>query len=149
MPETPMVKKRDQSQQENSNMPQLAKGGKWVFGWVVVAPGGEMCLPPEADAEYGFQPGEIVFFMKGSQRSGGFGLGKSTVLSAAPILPRKLAQGIVTAARTVNLPPEVVIQPGERLLVVRGSGLALGFLQRGPIYEEALKHPELEIFIPG
>lgn len=130
-------------------MPQLAKGGKWVFGWVVVGPDKDMRIPPEAYTEYGFQPGETVFFMKGSRRSGGFGLGKSTVLSAAPILPRKLAQGTVSVAGTVSLPPEVEIQPGERLLVVRGSGLALGFLQRGPIYEEALKHPELEIFIPG
>jgi hypothetical protein len=30
--------------------------------------------------------------------------------------------------------------------VVRGSGLALGFVQRGPIYEEASRHPEIEVF---
>ncbi|RPH57747.1 MAG: hypothetical protein EHM81_11150 [Chloroflexi bacterium] len=130
-------------------MPQLAKGGKWVFGWVVVGPDGEIRIPPEAYTEYGLQPGETVFFMKGSRRSGGFGLGKSTVLSTAPILPRKLAQGKVTAAGTISLPPEAAIQPGERLLAYRGSGLALGFLQRGPIHEEALRHPELEIFIAG
>ena len=127
-------------------MPQLAKGGKWVFGWVVVGPNGEMRIPPDAYAEYGFQPGENVFFMKGSRRSGGFGLGKATVLSAAPILPRKLAQGTVSVAETVSLPPAVEIRPVERLLVVRGSGLALGFLQRGPVYEAAVKHSELETF---
>ena len=38
------------------------------------------------------------------------------------------------------------MQPGDRLLAVRGSGRALGFVAQGPIYDEALKHPELEIF---
>ena len=41
------------------------------------------------------------------------------------------------------------IQSGERLLAVCGSGFALGFLQRGPIYEEALKHHEIETFYIG
>ena len=94
------------------------------------------------------QPGGVVFFMKGSRRSGGFGLGKQEILAESPILSRRLAQGIVTPEGLVCLPPEVAIQPGERLLVVRGSGLALGFLQRGPICDEALRHPELETFIP-
>ena len=129
-------------------MPQLAKGGKWVFGWVVVGPGREVCVPPKAYSEYGFRPGDVVFFMKSSRRSGGFGLGKQEILAASPILSRRLAQGIVTSEGLVHLPPEVAIQPGERLLVVRGSGLALGFLQHGPICDEALRHPELETFIP-
>ncbi len=46
----------------------------------------------------------------------------------------------------VILPKTLAIQPGERLLVVRGSGLALGFLQQGPIYEEAQHHPQIEVF---
>jgi hypothetical protein len=46
----------------------------------------------------------------------------------------------------VVLPPEVEAQAGDRLLAVRGSGYALGFLAQGPIYEEALQHPELEVF---
>jgi hypothetical protein len=31
-------------------------------------------------------------------------------------------------------------------LAVRGSGQALGFVAQGPIYEEALRHPELACF---
>jgi len=58
-------------------MPQLVKGGKWVFGWTVVSSAGEVRIPPEAYAEYGF-------------------------------------------------PSATGFQNGERLLVVRGSGLALG-----------------------
>jgi hypothetical protein len=47
------------------------------------------------------------------------------------------------------VPPEADVQPGERMLAARGSGYALLFLARGPIYEEALKHPELETFAKG
>ena len=43
-------------------------------------------------------------------------------------------------------PPEVDVKPGERLLAVRGSRYGLGFVARGPIYEEALKRHELECF---
>ena len=48
--------------------------------------------------------------------------------------------------RRATVPPEVDVAPGDRLLTVRGSGRALGFVARGPIYKEALKHPELEVF---
>jgi hypothetical protein len=51
-------------------MPQLVKGGKWVFGWVIVGRQREMQIPPEANAEYGFQTGDQVFLLPGSRRSG-------------------------------------------------------------------------------
>jgi len=71
-------------------MPQLVKGGKWVFGWAVVGPGGGIRIPPQAYAEYGFQPGERVLFLHGSQRSGGFGIGRPETLAQAQIpLPRR------------------------------------------------------------
>jgi len=40
----------------------------------------------------------------------------------------------------------VGVKPGDRLLAVRGSRYGLGFVAQGPIYEEALKHPELAVF---
>lgn len=129
-------------------MPQLAKGGKWVFGWVVVGLGGEIQIPPEAYMEYGFQAGETVIFIHGSRRSGGFGLGRPERLAQTniPLQKRIFGQGTIHTAGRVALPPEAGVKAGDRLLVVRGSGLALGFLQRGPIYEEALRHPEIEVF---
>ena len=52
--------------------------------------------------------------------------------------------------RTINLPERLLdafkIKINQKLLVVRGSGLALGFITIGPIYEEAKKHPEILIF---
>jgi hypothetical protein len=44
------------------------------------------------------------------------------------------------------VPLEADVRPGDRLVAVRGSRYALGFVARGPIYEVALKHLELEVF---
>lgn len=131
-------------------MPQLVKGGKWVFGWVIVSLSGEAKIPPTAFSEYGFQPGMQVIFLRGSRRSGGFAMGKPEKLKQAKIslLPRLLGQAKIDSTGKVTLPAEIGIKPGERLLVARGSGLALGFVQRGPIFEAALEHPELEVFTP-
>ncbi len=129
-------------------MPQLAKGGKWVFGWVVVGPQREIRIPPEAYAEYGFQAGEEVVFLAGSRRSGGFGIGRPEKLaqSKIPLERRAIGRGTIGPSGIIALPPETGIQPGERLLAGRGSGFALGFLRQGPILEEAVNHPELKIF---
>jgi hypothetical protein len=127
-------------------MPQLAKGGKWVFGWCVVGAACDIQIPPKAYAEYGFQPEESVIITRGSRRSGGFGIGRPQKLGTSPLLSRFVGQVTIGAEGQVALPPETGVRPGERLLAVRGSGLALGFLQHGPIYEEALIHPEIEIY---
>jgi hypothetical protein len=127
-------------------MPQLVKGGKWVFGWVSVGPGGELAIPPQAWAEYGFQPGEEAVFLRGSRTSGGFGLSTPRLLAPAgtALQTRILARGRIEVEGQAVLPAEVGVGAGTRLLAVRGSGRALGFLTRGPIYDEALRHPGLE-----
>lgn len=127
-------------------MPQLVKGGKWVFGWVVVGCQNKIAVPPEAFGEYGFRPGEPVFFLRGSKRSGGFSIGRQEKLekSKVPIQQHAFAQGEIDASGQIELPIQTGVQWGDHLLVVRGSGLALGFITRGPIYEEAEKHPEIE-----
>ena len=129
-------------------MPQLIKGGKWVFGWVIVGPRGELSIPPAAWDEYGFQVGDEVTYIAGSRRSGGFGLSHARLLAKAmaSLQTRALARGRVDEAGRVVTPATVAVPPGQRLLVVRGSGRALGFVTRGPIYDEALLHPELEMF---
>lgn len=126
-------------------MPQLAKRGKWVFGWVVVGKRRTITLPPAAYREYGFQAGDEVIFLRGSYRSGGFGMGH--VEKIPPLFEKRiLARGRVARQGRVTLPLETGVQLGDRLLAVRGSGLALSLLTQGPIYELALQHPELEVF---
>ena len=129
-------------------MPQLVKGGKWVFGWVSIGLHGELAIPPEAWHEYGFWTGDEVAFLPGSRSSGGFGLSTPRLLAqmAGPVQSRGLARDHIGEDGQLVVPPAVGMQPGDRLLAVRGSGRALGFVAQGPIYDEALRHPELEIF---
>jgi hypothetical protein len=132
-------------------MPRLAKGAKWTFGWVVVGPEREIAIPPEAWDEYGFQPGSEAIFTPGSRKSGGFGIGTSALVAEASERMggaglREVGRGRFGNGRVIA-PPEVGVKPDDRLLTVRGSCYGLGFIARGPIYEEALKHPELEVFV--
>jgi len=157
-------------------MPQLVKGGKHAFGWSVVGIGGEVVLPPEAISEYGFKESEWLVLIPGSRTSGGFGLGKTMSVAESPIgavlkAHPEWARHEGTVGEVVEhggkpycwaelrrgrvvIPLEMLakygIKAGARLLVIRGSGRALGFAVRGPIVEEAERHPELDVFaIPG
>jgi hypothetical protein len=129
-------------------MPQLVKGGKWVFGWVIVGPQRQIFLPPKVRREYGFRPDEPLLFLHGSRRSGGFSIGRLEKLeqSEVPLHLRAFGQVKMGPDGQIGMPPEADIHPGDRLLAVRGSGIALSLLTRGPIYELALKHPEIETF---
>jgi len=131
-------------------MPQLVKGGKWVFGWVVVGAEREIAIPPEAWREFGFQAGDEAIFTPGSRRSGGFGVSRPGLMAEARekmdrVGLRELGRGQFEDGR-VTAPPEIGVKPGGRLLVVRGSRYGLGFVARGPIYDEALKHTNIEVF---
>jgi hypothetical protein len=140
-------------------MPQLVKGGKWVYGWAIVGPGNELPIPLQAWQEYGFQAGTEAVLVRGSRHSGGFGVGTAALLerfggARERLGGRIFGRGRFVRARFVregfaSLPPEVDVSSGQRLLVVRGSGRALGFVACGPIYEEALRHPELRVVSRG
>ncbi len=130
-------------------MPQLAKGGKWVFGWVVVGENNMIQIPPEAFEEYGFSAGETVYFISGSRTSGGFGLGRKSLIENSVLHPlRVLNIGQIETNRRIIIPAGINIDPGQSLLTCRGSYVALGFLKQGPIIEEAKNHPELETYLP-
>jgi hypothetical protein len=155
-------------------MPQLVKGGKHAFGWSRVGKGGRVRIPPEALQEYGFRELEKLIVIPGSRTSGGFGLGSRKSLRGSPIgavleaHPEsgkcRVPEGELIACKGreycwvalrnggVVLPQGLLQRYGitseSRLLVVRGSGLAVGFAVRGPIVEEAEKHSELAVFEP-
>lgn len=131
-------------------MPRLVKGGKWVYGWVVVGLEGEITIPPEAWREFGFQARGEAIFIPGSRRSGGFGVSTPGLMAEvrekmAGAGLRELGRGRFENGR-VTAPPEVGVKPGGRLLAVRGSRYGLGFVAEGPIYNEALKHTNIRVF---
>jgi hypothetical protein len=134
-------------------MPQLVKGGKWAYGWVCVSPQCEIVIPPQAWEEYTFCEGKEALFITGSRRSGGFALSTLALWGERTELPGRGAMRLLGRAELgpgrVRVPEAVGVQAGQRLLAVRGSCTGLGFVARGPIYEEALRHPELELFGPS
>lgn len=132
-------------------MPRLVKGGKWTYGWVVIGPGGEITIPPEALREYGFQAGDEAIFTSGSRRSGGFGISTPKLMAAVSerlkgATLRVLGRGRFGEDGRVTVPPEAGVKRGDRLLTVRGSRYGLGFVAKGPIYKEAVKYPGLDVF---
>jgi hypothetical protein len=131
-------------------MPRLVKGGKWVYGWVIVGTEWEITIPPTAWGEFDFRAGEEAVFTPGSRTSGGFAIGTQLLMAEASdrlggatltIIGRR-----VFGEGQVMVPPGIGLQSGDKLLAVRGSRFGLGFVAQGPIYEEALKHTSLEVF---
>ena len=156
-------------------MPQLVKGGKYVFGWSSVTPDGRIRIPEEAVQEYNFVPDEKVIIMSGSKTSGGFIVARKsvmeqTILSEILIKNPDLADFQTGKGKTIlfgkrylcwtdingkgviSLPPETLekygVQTGDRLLSGRGSYAGVAMIVRGSIVDEALNHPELSEFNP-
>jgi bifunctional DNA-binding transcriptional regulator/antitoxin component of YhaV-PrlF toxin-antitoxin module len=154
-------------------MPQLAKGGKWVFGVSVVGRDGSILLPPEAMKEYGYKDGEKVILMNGSRTSGGFvvtvkatieGSKIASIFKTAPgLMNFSIAEGEITCNRrrlfcwTLIKPGGYIVLPekslaaygiklGGNLVVGRGSNFGIAFLAKGPVWEFAVKHPAVEVF---
>ena len=131
-------------------MPRLVKGGKWTFGWVIVGAERRIVIPPAAWRKYGFQAGEAAIFVAGSRTSGGFAISTPRLTAESDAMRggvglRELGRGLF-GDECVALPPEIPVMPAAKLLAVLGSCYGLGFVARGPIYEEAMRHPELEVF---
>ena len=154
-------------------MPQLVKGGKQTYGWSWVAQTGRIRIPPEAILDYRFKDTQALVIVPGSRTSGGFCVGSKDSLEGSPIgamLDRvsELIDCQVEEGRpiegegrllcwtrlrngVVQLPLETLarydIKVNDQLLVVKGSGLALAFIVRGPIVEQAREHRELDELI--
>jgi antitoxin component of MazEF toxin-antitoxin module len=154
-------------------MPRLVKGGKFVYGIARVGTTGVVVIPPQAMEEYGFNEGDTVIVMSGSRTSGGFALARPDTLEISHLgallkrlpgltdknLPeakivsdgsRLFFRTVIRKGGCIRLPTatlsEYGVQPGDLLVVGKGSRLALAFIARGTIADEARKHPELEIF---
>lgn len=152
-------------------MPQLVKGGKHVFGWSRLEKDGRFRIPDEAFQEYGFYADDRLFLLSGSKRSGGFGLTSLRLLGDSAIgkviknnkilsdglvpegeilLIGKRAYSWIRNAMNGELKRPRSVQEffnlPDKLLAVRGSGLALGFITKGPIYSGANSHSELLVF---
>ncbi|MFX1594474.1 MAG: hypothetical protein ACFFBK_00255 [Promethearchaeota archaeon] len=154
-------------------MPQLIKGGKYIFGWSKVGRKGKIKIPPKAYEDYNLKMDKYAIVFSGSKTSGGFGLSSVRILKNT--MMKEILEQNTTLANyetqegeiikfknkkyswvkiredgTINLSKRTLkafeINYNDFLLSGRGSGLAIGFIAKGPIFNEAKKHPEIEIF---
>ncbi len=157
-------------------MPQLVKGGKYIFGWTKINNNLEVRVPDETYDEYKLSETGKVILMSASKTSGGFNIFKpeSLVKSQLGQLTNHLGYSSDTntfSARyqaiiyrntrlicwttldennyvhlSDDICSELLLKTGDKLLVARGSGLGPSFLIKGPIYDEALRHKNIPEF---
>mgnify|MGYP000851462091 FL=1 len=53
-------------------MPQMTKGGKYIFGWSEIGENGELIFPIMAVEEYKLKKEDYIYIVSGSKQTGGF-----------------------------------------------------------------------------
>jgi len=123
--------------------------------------------------DYGLLECSEVLLVPGSKRSGGFGVTSvkllensifSSIIAEKPQLTKfQTVEGVVVEIKERNycwvklskdgrivVPEETLkkysVNIGDSLLSVRGSNVAIGFLVKGPIIEEAKKHSNISAY---
>ena len=157
-------------------MPQLVKGGKYVFGWTVLNEDFKIRIPDEAYDEYELNKTEKLIIISGSKTSGGISItsphriinsGISNILRSLEYSKdsdeffikdlkivksngRSFCWTYLSKNKQIILSKDILIhynlEVGRKMLAVRGSGIGPGLITRGLIYDEALKHPDLLVY---
>jgi hypothetical protein len=127
-------------------MPLLEIGGKKIFGWCIINEQMQIQIPAAAYEAYAFQENETVLLIKGSNKSGGFGIARQPVAAAMPFFARIFTQSTITENGIIHLPKILACQPGDKLLALQNSPTALSFIQHGSIYEQAQKLKEIKTY---
>lgn len=145
-------------------MPQLNKGGKFVFGLSVVRDDLTIHIPPQAILEYNaIQDGKVIIFT-GSKITGGFCITTYSllmdsklrhILKECPMLKeyqlsegefikykgRKYAWLGIDSNGIIKLPQSTLevleLQSGMELLSIRSSDIAFTMGAKGPLLEKA------------
>lgn len=149
-------------------MPQLNKGGKYVFGWSLIREGGVIYLPTTAVAEYHLSVAPEVILFTGSKSTGGFCVTNLPMLANSqlkaivdqfpelvrhaevpgrflPYKGRSYAWLPVTPDGTIRLSEEALaflrLDVGDRLMAIRSSNIAFTMGAKGPLLERGRQFP--------
>lgn len=145
-------------------MPQLNKGGKFVFGLSFIQPDRTIHIPPQALSEYDATKGGKVIIFTGSKITGGFCVTTYSlllnsklkhILEECPRLRdcqlsegefiqykgRKYAWIGIDKSGVIRLPQSTLsvleLQSGMELLSIRSSDIAFTMGAKGPLLEKA------------
>ena len=152
-------------------MPQMNKGGKFIFGKSAIRDNGTIQIPTQAIEEYGITIEKKVYLFTGSKVTGGFCVTRKGLLAPSKlghILTENtgLQDYVLQAgeflqykgrsycwvdisetgqiALTSAMMDFLQIQPGMQLLAIRSSDIAFTMGAKGPLLERA-KNYEGEI----
>ena len=145
-------------------MPQMNKGGKFIFGWSALRENGAVRLPDQAAAEYGLEAGGRVYLFTGSKSTGGFCVTRKELLEPSklghilrdmpelrhyttgpgaflPYKGRYYCWMALSPAMELRLPPSALafldLTPGMRLLAIRSSDIAFTMGAKGQLLKQA------------
>ena len=154
-------------------MPQMSKGGKYIFGWSVIHENGEMTFPTSAIQEYKLQKEQYVYIVSGSKQTGGFCVMSEPLLSQSKLKhilkenpnleDRSLKEGELISYKGrkygwlplkdngVRLTPSLMrtldIKAGDKLLAIRSSDIAFTLGAKGTSIQKALEYAgEIAVF---
>lgn len=102
-------------------MPQMNRGGKFIFGVSVIGRDGLVQLPPQAVEEYSIAAEGRVYLFTGSKSTGGF-----CVTRRGLLLPSKLGHILTETPELLNY-----AAPAGRFIPYKGARLLLGRNIRG------------------
>ncbi|MBN1181082.1 MAG: hypothetical protein JXB49_02265 [Bacteroidales bacterium] len=98
-------------------MPQLVKGGKYIFGWTTINSDLRIRIPDETYGEYQLMKADKVIILSGSKSSGGF-----SIITPKSVIISKLGNNIVRLIgykkKTKSFTSELlkIIRSGDRLI---------------------------------
>ena len=144
-------------------MPQMTKGGKYIFGWSKIGQNGELTFPTMAVKEYNLQEEIYIYIVSGSKQTGGFCVMTEPLLSHSKLknilkensslADRSLSEGELIAYKgrkygwlslkenTVYLSNDLMkmleIKVGDKLLAIRSGDIAFTMGVKGSLIEKA------------
>lgn len=145
-------------------MPQMNKGGKFIFGESEIRFDGSVWLPPQAVEEYGIASEGKVYLFTGSKITGGFCVTRKGlllpsklghILTEMPVLLNyEVPEGTFVPYKgrsycwiTISETGEIILteemmeflnlKPEMRLLSIRSSDIAFTMGAKGPLLEKA------------
>ena len=144
-------------------MPQMTKGGKYIFGWSKIGQNGELTFPTMAVKEYNLQEETYIYIVSGSKQTRGFCVMTEPLLSHSKLknileenpnlADRSLSEGELIAYKgrkygwlalkenTVYLSDDLMkmleIKVGDKLLAIRSSDIAFTMGVKGSLIEKA------------
>ena len=155
-------------------MPQMNKGGKFIFGKSLVRENGNVQFPTQAVGEYDISSEGKVYLFTGSKSTGGFCVTRKGLLEPSKLghiltenpelREYKIEQGSfikykgrsytwvdITEDGMIQLSKEMMgflkIKPGMKLLSIRSSDIAFTMGAYGRLVEESMKHEdEIPVF---